>query len=486
MAITRDLLIGGKDVPAASGRTTEDLNPYTAEPYATVAAAGAEDVDRAVAAAQAAFDDWAAVTPFARRAIFLKAADLLDARGEQVAQLMAQEVGGSRPWALFNVALAANILREAAAAVTAPRGEVLSAQEEGALGLAVREPLGVVAAFSPWNAPVILGVRAVAAPLAAGNTVVLKPSEDAPIACGLLVADVLKEAGLPDGVLNVVTNDPADAARIAESLIADPRVRAVNFTGSTGVGRIIGEHAARHLKPAVLELGGKNSVIVLDDADVDYAVEAATFGVFMNAGQICMSGDRILVHASLVEEFTRKFTAKVASLPAGDPADPHTVVGPLVSAAAARRVAALVRDAAAKGATVLTGGGEPEGAVHPATVLTGVTEEMDLYRTEAFGPVCAVTAFATDDEAVALANATENGLTCGIITENGTHGLRVARRVQTGIVHINDQSVADEPQAPFGGAKASGYGRFGGRWGVEAFSNTRWVTLATQHAHYPF
>ncbi|MBW8698868.1 Vanillin dehydrogenase [Streptomyces sp. MBT84] len=224
---------------------------------------------------------------------------------------------------------------------------------------------------------------------------------------------------------------------------------------------------------------------MLDDADVDYAVDAVTFGVFLNAGQICMSGDRILVHESLAEEFTRKFVEKTASLRSGDPAHPHTVIGPLVSAQAAQRVAGLVKDAVGKGATVLVGG-EPEGAVHPATVLTGVPQDADLYRTESFGPVCVVATFADDDTAVALANDTENGLTCGIITENATHGLAVARRVRTGIVHINDQSVADEPQAPFGGVRASGYGRFGGRWGIEAFSNTRWVTVATQHAHYPF
>jgi vanillin dehydrogenase len=486
MAITRDLLIGGKDVPAASGHTTEDFEPYTGEVYATVAAAGPEDVRRAVDAADAAFEDWAALAPFARRAIFFKAAELLEGRGEQVAEIMAREAGGTRPWALFNVMLAANILREAAAAITAPRGEVLSSQKEGALSLAVREPLGVVAAFAPWNAPVILGVRAVAAPLAAGNTVVVKPSEDAPIACGLLVADVFREAGLPDGVLNVITNAPEDAAGIAEALISDERVRAVNFTGSTNVGRIIGEHAARHLKPAVLELGGKNAVIVLDDADVDYAVDAVTFSVFMNAGQICMSGDRILVHESLAEEFAQKFTAKVATLRAGDPGHPHTVVGPLVTASAAERIAALVQDAVAKGATVLTGGGRPEGAVHPATVLTDVPKDADLYYTESFGPLCVLETFAADDIAVKLANDTDNGLSCGIITENATHGLAVARRIRTGIVHINDQSVADEPQVPFGGVKASGYGRFGGRWGIEAFSNTRWVTMSTQQAHYPF
>ncbi|OEU88917.1 salicylaldehyde dehydrogenase [Streptomyces abyssalis] len=486
MTVHRDLFIGGQDVPAASGRTAEDHNPYTGEVYATVAAGGPEDVRRAVAAADAAFPSWAATGPAERRAVFLKAADILDSRGEEAATVMAQEAGGSRPWALFNVQLASGMLREAAAAVTAPQGEVLTPQDDGTLSLAVREPVGVVAAFAPWNAPVILGTRAVAAPLAAGNTVVVKPSEDAPLACGYFVADVLREAGLPDGVLNVVSNAPEDAAEVAATLVAEPAVRAVNFTGSTGVGRLIGNLAAQHLKPAVLELGGKNSVIVLDDADVDYAVDAATFAVFMNAGQICMSGDRILVHAALAEEFTEKFTAKVASLPHGGPAEPATVIGPMVNAASAERVAALVRDAVGKGAEVLTGGGAPENAVHPATVLTGVTPGMELYHGEAFGPVCAIATFTDDNEAVALANDTEHGLTCGIITENGTHGLAVARRIRTGIVHVGDQSVADEPQVPFGGFKASGYGRFGGRWGIEAFSNTRWVTLATRHAHYPF
>ncbi|MFF3564324.1 aldehyde dehydrogenase family protein [Streptomyces sp. NPDC002574] len=486
MTITRELLIGGKDVPAASGRTTEDLDPYTGEVWATVAAGGPEDITRAVDAAHGAFPDWAALSPVERRRIFLTAADLLEARTEQAAGIMAHEAGATRPWAYFNVGLAAGILREAAAATTAPRGEVLSAQDEGGLGLAVREPLGVVAAFAPWNAPLILGVRAVAAPLAAGNTVVVKPSEDAPVACGLFVADLLREAGLPDGVLNVVTNAPQDAAEVAEALIADPRVRAVNFTGSTEVGRIVGTLAARHLKPVVLELGGKNSVIVLEDADVDHAVDAAVFGVFLNAGQICMSADRLLVHESLVEEFTAKFTAKVASLRAGDPSHPHTVVGPLVSPDAARRVAALIKDAVDRGAALLTGGGEPDGAVHPATVLSGVPRDAELYRAEAFGPLVTIAGFADDDTAVALANDTEHGLTAGVITENATHGLTVARRLRTGIVHINDQTVADEPQAPFGGFQASGYGRFGGRWGIEAFSNTRWLTVATQQPRYPF
>ncbi|MCP2246059.1 aldehyde dehydrogenase family protein [Lentzea aerocolonigenes] len=475
----RELIIGGESVPALDGRTTDDLNPYTGEVYAVVAAAGTADVARAVDAAEEAFAEWSATPPSARRRILLKAADVLESRTPEAIALMAQEVGGVAGWAGFNVMLAAGMLREAAAAVTQPVGEVLTTETPGQLSLAVREPLGVVAAFSPWNAPIILSTRAVAAPLAAGNTVVMKPSEDAPIAAGLFIADVLHEAGLPAGVLNVVTNAPSDAAEIAEALIADPRVRAVNFTGSTEVGRIVGTLAAQHLKPAVLELGGKNSLLVLDDADLDHAVEAATFSAFFNAGQICMSADRILVHESVAEEFTAKFAAKVASLPHGDPADPGTVIGPVITPRSAERVAALVSEAVEAGARVRAGG---DGVPH---VLDGVTPRMRIFTEEIFGPAVVVTAVADDDEAVAIANDTEHGLTAGILTEDARRGLALARRIRTGIVHVGNQTVDDAPQVPFGGVKASGYGRFGGRWGIESFSATRWVTVAGGHGHFP-
>jgi acyl-CoA reductase-like NAD-dependent aldehyde dehydrogenase len=477
---TRQLFISGENVPTADGRTTDDLNPFTGEVYAVVAAAGPADVTRAVDAAQQAFAGWAATSPSTRRGILLRAADDLEARTPEAIALMANEVGGVGGWAGFNIMLAANILREAAAAVTQPVGEVLTTETPGQLSLAVREPLGVVAAFAPWNAPIILSTRAVAAPIAAGNTVVLKPSEDAPIAAGLFIADVLHEAGLPAGVLNVVTNAPDDAAGVAHALITDPRVRAVNFTGSTEVGRIIGTLAAQHLKPAVLELGGKNSLLVLDDADLDYAVDAATFGAFHNAGQICMSTDRILVHQAVAEEFTTKLAAKVGSLPHGDPADPGTVIGPVINPRAAQRVASLVAEAVEGGARVRAGG---EGA---ATVLDGVTPAMRIFREEIFGPAVVVTTVADDDEAVAIANDTEHGLTAGVITEDSRRGLNLARRIRTGIVHVGNQTVDDEPQAPFGGVKASGYGRFGGRWGLEAFSATRWVTVAGEPGHFPF
>jgi len=455
-----------------------------------VAAAAPADVIAAVDAAATAFPAWSEVRAYERRALFLRAADLLAAQTEQAIATMAAEVGAARPWAAFNVGLATEILREAAAAITQPTGQTLATDTPGAYSLAIRVPMGVIAAISPWNAPFILGIRSIAIPLAMGNTVVMKPSEDAPIGCGLFLADILRDAGLPDGVLNVVTDDLADAGDIVSALVADPRVRLVNFTGSTSVGRIIGVEAAKHLKPAVLELGGKNALVVLEDADVGYAVNAATFGAFMNSGQICMSTDRVIVHRAVAEEFIAGYAQRVNHLPYGDPSDPATVVGPVVNARAAQRVSALVKDAVAKGATLLAGTGEIEGehgALLKPVVLTDVTTDMDIYYGEIFGPAAVVHVVDTTDEAVTLANDTEYGLTGGVISENTKEALNVAARMETGIIHVNDQGIADEPMAPFGGVKNSGYGHFGGSAGVDAFTHTRWITVqANGHAVYPF
>ncbi|GER22992.1 salicylaldehyde dehydrogenase [Zafaria cholistanensis] len=487
MAITRNLIIGGEHVPAASGRTAEDINPYTGGVYATVAAAGVDDVTRAVAAADAASEAWAAAPPSFRAKIFLKAADILESRTDEGAELMAQEVGGVRPWAEFNLHLAAEILRSAAAATTAPQGEVLATNLPGKYSLSLRQPFGVVAAISPWNAPFILGTRALAIPLAVGNTVVLKPSEDAPLACGLFLADALLEAGLPDGVLNVVTNAREDANEVVGALISDDRVRCVNFTGSTHVGRIIGTLAAQHLKPSVLELGGKNSLVVLKDADIEYAASAATFGAFMNAGQICMSVDRVIVDRSIAEDFTARFVEKVSRLPTGDPNNADTFIGPQVNQSAADRQYGLIEDAVAKGATVATGGQRLGNAVVPATVLTGITEDMRVFGEEIFGAATTVMPVAGAEEALRLANGTKYGLTAGVITENLSEGIEVAQRLRTGIAHVNDQPVQDEPMAPFGGIKESGYGKFGGQAGINSFTELRWITVQQRgHAPYPF
>ena len=484
MSTDRELLIGGEHVPAASGKRTDDRDPYTGEMVTTVAAAGPEDAKRAVDAAEAAFGPWAAMAPTVRRRLFLEAAALLESRSNEAASLVTAETGAVGPWGAFNVHLAAEMLREAAASVTQPVGEVLSTSSPGAISMSIRQPAGVVASFAPWNAPIILGIRSVAVPLAVGNTVVMKPSEQSPMSAGLFLADVLHEAGFPPGVCNVVTTAPEDAAEVAEALIADPRVRRVSFTGSTRVGRWVGERAAHYLTPAVLELGGKNSLIILDDADLDYAVNAVAFAAYMNSGQICMCADRVLVQRPIADEVTSRLAEKAAQLPSGDPRDPATVIGPLINAAAAARVAGLVDEAVEAGAKVRAGGGQPNGAVYPATVVSGVSAGMPIETQEIFGPVCTVLVVDDEDQAIAAANATSYGLTAGVLTEDVRRGLHVARQLRTGIVHVNDQCIDDEPQAPFGGVGDSGYGRFGGRAGVEAFTDLRWVTL--QQGHHPF
>jgi acyl-CoA reductase-like NAD-dependent aldehyde dehydrogenase len=337
--LERGLLIGGKSVPASSGRLADDVCPWDGEIYARVAAGTPADITRAADAAQAAFPSWSAMGAFERREIFLRAAEVMARRGEEAITALARETGASRLFSQFNLAFCIQVLREAAAAITRPAGELLATSIPGAYSIAQRIPVGVVGAISPWNAPLVLGIRSIAIPLAVGNTVVMKPSEDAPVTCGLLLADVLTEAGLPAGVLNVVTNDLADAGDVVAALIADPRVRMVNFTGSTGVGRLIGVQAAQHLKPAVLELGGKNPLIILEDADPDLAVDAAVFGAFMNSGQLCMSTDRIIIHHSLAEAFIPRYAERVSALPAGDPADPATIIGPLINTP--RRAAGL-------------------------------------------------------------------------------------------------------------------------------------------------
>ncbi|MGH7643123.1 MAG: aldehyde dehydrogenase family protein [Candidatus Dormibacteria bacterium] len=486
MSTSRGLLIGAEEVPAEAGATFADTDPYTGEVVATLASGRAPDVGRAVASAERAFPEWSRSAPGERRRIFLKAAELMDAQAQQLAQSITAETGGTFGWGMFNAGLAAGMLREAASATTYPLGQVLATDTPGALSLAVRQPSGVVAAFAPWNAPLILGVRSIAIALAMGNTVVMKPSEQAPLTSGLLLVDILRQAGLPDGACNVVTNDPAQAAEVAEALISDPRVARVSFTGSTRVGRIIGELAARHLKPAVLELGGKNSLIILDDADPEYAAQAVAFAAYMNSGQICMSADRVLVQRRLADTFLGQLRERARALPTGDPRDPGTVIGPLINREAAQRVAAVVAEAVGAGSQLEAGGEPPDGALLRPTVLTGVQEGMRVLNEEIFGPVCTVGVFDSEEEAVATANSTAYGLTAGVLTEDIRRGWAIARQLRTGIVHVNDQSVDDEPQAPFGGVGDSGYGRFGGQAGVDAFTTLRWITLQMGHRPFPF
>jgi acyl-CoA reductase-like NAD-dependent aldehyde dehydrogenase len=475
-------IVDGTAMEAEGGATYERKDPMTGKVATRAAAATLADVDKVVAAASAAFETWSQTGPGPRRALLLKAADLMESRTNDFIKLMLEETGATAPWAGFNVHLAAGILREAASLTTQIAGEVIPSDKPGILSMAIRQPAGVVLGIAPWNAPVILGTRAVAAALACGNTVILRSSEVCP-GTHQLIGQVLNDAGFPKGVVNVLSNAPADAPKIVEALIAHPAIRRINFTGSTKVGRIIAKLAAGHLKPVLLELGGKAPLLVLDDADLDQAVDAAAFGAFMNQGQICMSTERIIVDDKIADAFVAKLAAKASKLPAGDPRG-HVVLGSLVDLAPAERMDVLIADAVGKGAKVVAGG-KRNGTVVEATLLDHVKAEMKIYSEESFGPVKSIVRVKGVDEAVRVANDTEYGLSAAVFGRDIMRAMAVAKRIESGICHINGPTVADEAQMPFGGMKASGYGRFGGKAVIDEFTDLRWITVEGPQ-HYPF
>ncbi|WP_260599020.1 aldehyde dehydrogenase [Sphingomonas endolithica] len=463
-------------------RTFDRHNPVTGTVATTTPAATVADVDAACAAAAAAFPAWSVVGPTARRALLNKAADALEARKDAFITAMVDEIGATPPWAGFNLMFAANVIREAAAMTTQIGGEVIPSDKPGCIAMGLREPVGVMVGIAPWNAPIILGVRAIAMPLACGNAVILKASEQCPKTHALIV-EAFQEV-LPEGTVHLISNAPQDAGEIVGALIDNPHVRRINFTGSTHVGKIIAKRAAEHLKPVLLELGGKAPFLVLDDADLDEAVKAAAFGAFMNSGQICMSTERIIVVDSVADTFAEKFAAKAKTLAVGNPAEGKTQLGAVVDQKTVDTVSGLVEDALAKGAERIAGG-DSQGVLMPATVIDKVTTDMRLFRDESFGPVVGIIRARDEAHAIELANDTAYGLSAAVFTKDTARGLRVAKQIQSGICHINGPTVHDEAQMPFGGTKASGYGRFGGKAGIDSFTELRWITIETQTGHYP-
>ena len=453
-----------------------DLNPADGTVWAEIEDANAADATMAIQNAHAAFQEWSE-RPFTERADFMyKIAAEIERRKEDLVKAIQSEGGGWFGKGMYEAHALQEIFRAAAGASYGSIGEILPSSANK-ISMAIRRPMGVVAIVSPWNFPALLSARQFSFPLVAGNTIVLKPSEETPYCGGLFFAEVCDAIGLPAGVFNVLTCSRQNVAAVGDELIENPLVKGVAFTGSTAVGRAIAAKAGAHLKKCCIELGGKDALIVCDDADLERAAQLANFGSFMHQGQICMSVEKLLVHEKVFDPFLSLFKARAANLKVGKPLDDKGhVIGPLINDKQAAIVKSQIEDAIAKGATVELGG-KVDGRFVEPTILTGVTPDMLVYQNETFGPVAPVIPFRNDAEAVAIANDTMYGLSSGVCTRSEHRGLAIAQALDTGMSHINCSPINDEPHAPFGGAKSSGVGRYGGRWGMENFTETRWITL---------
>ncbi|MEU6661982.1 aldehyde dehydrogenase family protein [Streptomyces sp. NPDC046821] len=474
--------IAGKWRDGSGEKELHDQNPFNGRNIGSFTLATRDDIDEAYRAAQTAQRAWEQVNAYGKRTVFETAARTVGERAEEITALIIEEVGGTALKAAFEIGLVIDILKEAATLPLRMQGSILPSPVPDTENFVYRKPVGVVGVISPFNFPFFLGMKCVAPALATGNGVVLKPHEETPIVGGTLIAKILQDAGLPSGLLNVtVTEIPA----IGDYFLEHPVPRAFAFTGSTAVGRHVGEVAARHFKKAILELGGNSAFIVCEDADLDYAVDSAVFSRFTHQGQICMSANRILVHSSVAAEFKEKFTAKVAALTTGDPADPATIVGPLINHREVVSLEERVDAAVAAGARALVRG-KTEGNVVAPVVLDNVSVTDEIARVELFGPVVLVLEFDSEDEAVEMANDTDFGLSGAIHTRDLTRGVRIARRIDTGMMHVNDSTIADEPIVPFGGEKQSGLGRLGGQSTIDELTTQQWISVNHGRRIYPY
>jgi acyl-CoA reductase-like NAD-dependent aldehyde dehydrogenase len=440
--------------------TFDDLEPFTGKLFARIGACTREDAKAAVDAASGAFAGWAQTTPATKAALFLEAADVVKRRSGEIAELLIRETGAGRLFANFQQGIVVQMLQQAANWVYLPQGEVLRSDMPGTYLTAVRRPLGVVASFTPWNGANVLGWRALLCPLIAGNTVVLKPSELAPVSAGLIMGEILDEAGFPPGVVNIVTHAPGAAAPIADEVFENPAVRCINFIGSVKTARMLAERAGRLLKRSVMELGGYNPLIVCDDIDLDYAARVSAFSAFFHQGQICMNARKLLVDRKVLDEFLEKLIAKTQVLPMGDPAAPDTIIGPLITPDAVNLVHERVQEAVAKGAHLLTGG-EFTGQVYAPTILTHVPDDAVVSCEETFGPVVVVEPVESLDDAIEIANHSMYGLTAAVLSGDAYRAFDLGSKILAGSVHINLPTVDDEVQAPLGGVRDSGWGRSG-------------------------
>jgi acyl-CoA reductase-like NAD-dependent aldehyde dehydrogenase len=473
--------INGSPIEGLSGALTDVINPANQLRFAKVFMGQAEHMRGAIDAADAAKASWGKTLAAARELILLRAADVMESARQEVVDILIGEAGSTFGKAQFEVSFTVNMLRAVAGEARRIHGDIIPADVPGMMSLAIRRPLGVVAGITPFNFPLVLATKKVCLALAAGNTFVLKPAEETSL-LGLKIAEVFQHAGLPAGVLNVV---PGDGPTVGPVLFSDPRVRLISFTGSTAVGKLIALECARQGKKVILELGGKSPLIILKDADLDYAVSTACFGIFIHQGQICMAGSRIIVEAPIYDEFLARFVAKVKTLQVGDPRDPHTVIGPLIRASQCQMIEGKIKQAVASGARLLTGGAY-EGNFYQPTVIADVTPNMAVFRDELFGPVAAVIKADDQDHALKLANDSAYGLSSAVLTNDLQLAMKFALELEAGMVHINGPTVHDEATVPFGGVKDSGNGREGGRWSMDELTETKWITIQLGRRVYPF
>ena len=474
--------IDGQWRPGSGSWDIVDINPYNGEKLASITVATADEIDQAYRAAARNQRTWAATNPYARRLVFERALRVIEDREQEITATIIAELGGTRLKAGFEISLVKDMLRESMQISLRAEGRILPSPVDGKENRLYRLPVGVVGVISPFNFPLFLSMKAVAPALALGNGVVLKPHQDAPITGGTLIARIFEEAGLPAGLLNVVLTDIAE---IGDAFIEHPVPKVIAFTGSDQVGRHVATVAASHFKRTVLELGGNSALVVLDDADLDYAVDAAVFSRFAHQGQVCMAANRVLVDRTVLDEFTAKFVAKIRTLTVGDPQDPATDIGPLINTAQADSITAQVDEAVAEGADVLLRG-STVGTLMDPVVLTGLPHDAKILRREIFGPVVVVVPFDGEDEAVEIANDTPFGLSGAVHTADIERGVRFAQRIETGMIHINDGTIADEPIVPFGGEKNSGVGRLNGDATVEAFTTVKWISIQHGRSRFPF
>lgn len=478
--------IGGQWRDGAGTAVLVNRNPYTGETLTEIPTADVTDIDAAYRAAEAAQRDWAALNQYAKRDVFERAIRYITDNSAKIVTIIADELGGTALKANFEIAMTIDMLKEAATFPLRMEGRILPSPIDDKENLVYLEPVGVVGVISPFNFPFFLGMKAVAPALACGNGVVIKPHEDTPITGGTLIGEVFEAAGLPPGLLNVILTDHKD---IGDAFVDHPVPRVISFTGSAAVGQHVAQVAVRNFKKPLLELGGNSAFIVMPDADLKLAVDAAIASRFVHQGQACIAANRVLVHRETYDAFTDLYVDKAAGLVVGDPHSDDTVIGPLINERQANNLAELVSEGLAQGARAALSGGVKDPTYptlfHP-TVLVDVNPNMRVMQDEMFGPVVCLMPFDSEDDAVAIANNTRFGLSGAVHTSNLAKGIELARRIHTGMIHINDATIHDEPIVPFGGEKQSGIGRMNGAASLYELTTTKWVSVHRGRRQFPF